>query len=261
MKAIRALLLTSCLVSLGYSCLLGQVFQQTLTGAQLYNLDGNGVNFTAGVGVSLDGDSLDLDPSDNEQILFSWELLPSADRGSLICTVTIDYTPETADNDPVLLISDGTNTVGLVRMDTGTIHAQSYLVNSDSISGRKETSNIFSGTDTVEPFTFEILLEDESASSSLIRFTEGGMSTAAGTSIAYVRALDTDQALSFIWASSSVASGELYQLNSITVTLTAVVEPSLWIWWDSLHSWIYMPENRSSVEGGWIYIPDVSRNK
>ncbi|HKK18978.1 MAG TPA: hypothetical protein VJ952_09895, partial [Opitutales bacterium] len=57
-------------------------------------------------------------------------------------------------------------------------------------------------------------------------FTEGAASTPDSTSVAYSNALDTDQPLSFLMASSSVAGSELYQLNSVSISVTAVPEPA-----------------------------------
>lgn len=206
--------------------LLGQtLFNQSYTGQQLLQADGGDTTFNVAT-TDLGGGTIELDPSANDQVLFSWDLLPAGTRGGLVIDVTVDYTPATSDNDPIFLMSDATQAVGIVRLDSGVVHAQKYNPSGTSLNSRTETSNIITGLGSVEPFSFQILLEDASIASSLTDYTEGSASTPNPTSISYSHALDTDQALTFLMASSSVASSELYQLNSVSISVSAVPEQS-----------------------------------
>jgi hypothetical protein len=200
------------------------LFQQSYTGQQLSALDGTETQFNI-TPTNGTGNSIELDPTGNEQILFSWDLLTAAPREELQVEVAIDYTPLSADNDPVFLISDGSVGVGLVRLDSGVFHAQKYSDNGTTIGSRTQTSNVLTGVGAVDPFSFQLTLADSATASILTDITEGANSTPGGTSIVYTAALDTDQALSFLMASSSVASSELYQLNAVDITITAIPEP------------------------------------
>ena len=204
------------------------IFQQTFTGAQLWAQNGSSVHFNSGIGVSAVGtDSIQIDPSGNNQILFRWDLLPAQTRGNLVFNITVNYTPLSGDNDPIFLISDGSYADGVLRMDGGSAKAQGYADLGWAINSYRETS-ILSGLGTVNEFSFQILMLDESTGTSLLNYTELPSFTPANTSISYAYALDSDRYLSFVMASSSVASSELYQINAINVTVSSIPEPSFY---------------------------------
>ncbi|HKK18048.1 MAG TPA: hypothetical protein VJ952_05130, partial [Opitutales bacterium] len=117
------------------------LFSQAQTGQDLYQQNGGATNFYV-TPSEIGAGYIKLDPTANEQVLFSWNLLAAGIRGDLLVDVTVDYTPLSSDNDPVFLISDGSVGVGVIRLDSGTVYAQKYNDNGGSLNGRTQSSSL-----------------------------------------------------------------------------------------------------------------------
>jgi len=145
------------------------LFSQAQTGQDLYQQNGGATNFYV-TPSEIGAGYIKLDPTANEQVLFSWNLLAAGIRGDLLVDVTVDYTPLSSDNDPVFLISDGSVGVGVIRLDSGTVYAQKYNDNGGSLNGRTQSSSLLTELGSVDPFSFQLLLEDISSILSLHDF-------------------------------------------------------------------------------------------
>ena len=38
---------------------------------------------------------------------------------------------------------------------------------------------------------------------------------------------------------------------------STIPEPPAWRWWDQAKAWVYIPDQRDEIKGGWTYIPVV----
>lgn len=233
------------LVSLGFlllvvstqsSLLRAQVlFSETLTGAQL--AASSDVTLNPNAAFTVVGDALQIDPGSNDLILVRWNVLSASDRGALSVSITFDYTPISSDADPDILFADGTSVLGITRRDrndTGGTALATWTTDGPNKRGTPEQADLATNLGDPQPTTFELYLADEGTASSLTSYTEGSFSLSSA--YAYPsRFLDTDQALSFVFAAGGYnGSSELYQLNSVSVTVTAVPEPTTVATWIGL---------------------------
>lgn len=197
------------------------IFSASMTGAELAASEN--VSFPAGP-PQLWGDSAEFFNEAENQLLMQWDLLPSGPRGPLQFTVNVDYNPieSDGDNDPVFAIADGTHFAGIFRTDNddssastleGTVSAKSVAL------GPGES--IVTGLGSVQPFSFELYTIPTTISD----YAEGSFSS---TQVFQVpgAVIDPSRPLSLILASGDVSLGEKYMLNSVSVSIDAIPEPS-----------------------------------
>jgi hypothetical protein len=196
------------------------VFNQTQTGAQL--AANPNVTFPTDQ-PTLDDDSLDFINTADGQVLLRWSLLPAAPRAALEITVTVDYDPLTNDNDPLFGVTAGSRFLGLQRANnaSGSAAVIAGSVTETTASLGVGDTIAANGLGGVEPFTFDL----SSELLAVTRYEEGTFNT-TGTFTHSNAQFDPMQAIAFVLASGGVSENEGYRINSVSVAITAIPEPS-----------------------------------
>ncbi|MGK7924814.1 MAG: PEP-CTERM sorting domain-containing protein [Spirulina sp.] len=208
----------------------GILFNESQTGIELFN--NPNVTFPAAAPV-INGSSIDvagaLSHPTNREALLVWDLLPSANRGDLDISITIDYTPISSDSDPRFGIFDGSNYLGLVRIDNngGSIQIERGSATTTGLEQPPVTEGTpLTGIGSVQPYSFNLWIADGGAGpASLNNFVEGANS-ATGPFVYQGNFLDTDNPLSLVLYESD---SEQYKINSLAVMIEEkdVPEPSM----------------------------------
>ena len=153
----------------------------------------------------------------NTEVLIREDLLQAGSRSSLTFAITVDYDALTSDNDPVFGISDGTSFVGVQRADNngGSFYRIAAADGGTTLSG-VANGQLKNGLGSVQTFTFTLSASDGTDGTRLVGYQEG--SNGFSPAYQYGRTLDTDRALSFVFAGRD--SRERYRLNSVRITIS-----------------------------------------
>ncbi len=148
-----------------------------------------------------------------------------SDSDPVTVSVTVDAPALTGDNDLMLFLTDGTNTAGALRSDTGNSGGLGHIMESADIGNVLPVvithNTVYTGAGFNNVFQVDFVLQAAA--------TNVTLSVNSASASRNVRALDRTAELSLLLVGAD--AGERYQVNSISVSVegtAAVPEPSSW---------------------------------
>ncbi len=196
------------------------LLNETQTGLELFS--NSDVTFPS-VSPTISGSSFEFGTGPLGEALLVWDLLPAAPRGELDISIAIDYTPLTEDNDPIFALFDGSNYLGLSRVDNdaGGISIARGSATDTAIVDFTEDATRFTGIGAVDPFSYDLWIADGGAGPASVNNFVEDEDAAAGPFAYEDNFIDTDNALSFVLYRPPGSTGiaEQYQINSIAIAI------------------------------------------
>ena len=211
----------------------GTLFNQSQTGVELFNNPDVAFPGTAPI---VNGSAIDFGTGTNGEAVLVWDLLPAASRGDLDIAITVDYTPLTGDNDPIFGIFDGSNFLGLQRINNfgGELRLRRGAATPTELPTSFLDATPLGGIGPVEPFSYDLWIADGGAGPASVSNVVEGADSAAGPFFYQNNFIDTDNALSFVlYRTAGTGAGsadfEQYRINSLAISIEEkdVPEPSV----------------------------------